>query len=126
MSRNQNTSTQMPPVQDRRAHSRVSVSLPCEVRSGETTRKATLVHLSLRGAFIASSHIPASGERITVVIPSRGRTGSLTLMGEVVRSGYHFALQGSSRGFGVHFPRSSTDLLLLIKEALAGPGAAGG
>ena len=120
MNSDRNSHAEMPPVQDRRAHSRISMALPCEIRTGQTTRKATLVRLSLSGAFIASSYTPASGEHVTIVIPSRGRTGSLTLTGEVVRSGFHFSQQVSSRGFGIHFQRAGSDLLLLIRDAMAG------
>ncbi len=122
MSRYAKPSNGMPQVQDRRAHSRVSVSLPCEIHSGNQIYRGTLVHLSLSGAFISSLHTPAPGERITVVVPTRAGSGSLSLAGQVVRSGYHHSNQGGTRGFGVRFQRAGTELLALIKHAMSTPG----
>jgi len=106
------------PVQDNRRHARMAVSLPCEVRSGQLAYKATIVHLSLSGAFVTSENLPSRGEPLTVSIPSPQGNRTLTLTGRVARTGLQRTGSGNFRGFAVRFEHASPDLVLILKEAI--------
>ncbi len=107
------------PVQDSRRNARMAVSLPCEVRSGQLTYKARVVHISLSGAFVASNNQHSAGEPVTIVVPSPQGQGSLTLKGRVTRAGQQRSTGSNYQGFAVRFEQPSADLMLILKEAIA-------
>lgn len=113
------TTVRTTPVQDSRRNARIAVSIPCEVRSGQLTYKAKVVHISLSGAFVASNNQHSAGEPVSIVMPSPQGQGFLTLNGRVTRTGQQRSIGSNYPGFAVRFEQPSADLMQVLKEAIA-------
>ena len=71
--------------QDKRNVSRVPAHLKCQVVYDGKSHDATIVNISLKGAFLSSPLVPPIGSTIVLVVKSRELKAPLQLEATVVR-----------------------------------------
>lgn len=112
--------------QERRSEPRVAVGFEVALRSGLTTRRATLVDLSLHGCRLLTRQRVEKGKRIKIEIPEALQAGEPTAVtGRVARVEENTRDVGPSFVLGVSFEKGEEQtqeaLELLIEDHARGP-----
>jgi hypothetical protein len=108
-------------TQDRRRLSRLIALLSCKFTYKQVTHNATLVDLSIKGAFLSSIFLPPIGGPIRVFLQSRQLKKPLALDGIVVRGGWGTSERGKISRFGVRFNSSPLELISLLHTLIPNP-----
>jgi hypothetical protein len=111
-------STSSPLARDRRKLSRIPAQLACMFTHGGVTRPATILDLSLGGAFLESGFLPPKGSVITISLESPLAKKPVILAGTVVRGTWGMSGQGDVSRFGVHFSGGVPGLLGLLRALI--------
>jgi len=96
--------------------------LGCEFTFKQVTHNATIVNLSIRGAFLSSNFLPPIGGAVRVFFQSPRMKTPLALDGVVVRGGWGMSERGEVSRFGVRFNSSPVELISLLHTLIPNPG----
>ncbi len=106
-------------TQDRRKISRVPARLPCRFSIKGESHEATLLDLSLNGAFLSSKFLPPNGSGIRVTLQTPSLKNPLDLDATVIRGNCVNSDHGSLSRFAIRFHSSSLDLMKLIQQLIS-------
>ena len=102
--------------QDRRNTSRVMARVDCHFSFEGNRHPATIIDLSLKGAFLSSSCLPPNGSNIVVEIQQPGVKKDLVFDGTVTRGTWVTSDHGKRGRFGIRFGNAPIGLLALISK----------
>ena len=103
-------------AKDRRLISRVAALLECQFTFAGVNYEATIVDLSLQGAFLSSKFLPPNDSSVTVSLQTPHLKEKLVVEGKVIRGGWGMSELGELSRFGIRFSHSSLDLIELISR----------
>jgi hypothetical protein len=103
-------------LKDLRSNARITAFLDCQVIHENKTHDAVIADLSRKGALLASSFLPATGEKIGISIQSSLIKKHLSLSGTVGRCTRETSGQGEKGQFVVRFDQCPLDLVTLITK----------
>jgi hypothetical protein len=104
-------------IQDRRANSRLPVQLECEYEWNTTVYKATLMDISMTGAFVLSRGVPPERSRVSLVLTAPGSKQVVRVEARVARGGWRGGW-GRGPGFGIRFTTVTRELVELFKDVM--------
>ncbi len=90
--------------------------LRCQIVFDGASHDATIVNISMRGAFVSSPSMPPIGSTIGLVVKSRELKAPLELEATVVRGTHALSDYGTVGRFGIRFSRNATELIQLIAK----------
>ncbi len=108
-------------IQDRRSVSRIIARLACQCSYGGVSHDATLINLSMKGAYLSSKSQPPKSTDVTITLKTSLLKKPLVLEGKILRMGFGVAEQGTQYRFGVRFNYSPLDLVELVNKLISQP-----
>ena len=107
------------PVQDRRSASRVMAQLKCQFTFGGVSHEAFIRDISLNGAFLWSTVVPAQGSNVLIRLETPLLKNTLALEGKVVRTDRTPKDHVNENAFAISFSHASAELIVLISKLVS-------
>jgi hypothetical protein len=103
-------------TQDRRRISRIPVRIPCHFTQAGVRHEASVISISLTGAFLSAKHLPQTGGTITLSLTLPNSKNVLEIQCSVVRGGWGISDHGKLGRFGVRFSHTPPDLVVFVSK----------